>query len=120
CFFQAEDGIRYRTVTGVQTCALPIWALIFLLAPRLEAVLPALPALLWVALAVGAGACALWFVLLLLSFYGSVLLLPEGLLERGPYLHVMSFTSYLARLFGRRDWAEHAAIDVYNALAERR
>src|SRR6266704_4731231 len=24
CFFQAEDGIRYRNVTGVQTCALPI------------------------------------------------------------------------------------------------
>src|SRR5437867_7758906 len=27
-FFQAEDGIRDRTVTGVQTCALPIsWRL---------------------------------------------------------------------------------------------
>src|SRR5207248_5326337 len=26
CFFQAEDGIRDRTVTGVQTCALPISA----------------------------------------------------------------------------------------------
>src|SRR2546430_2256896 len=25
-FFQAEDGIRYLTVTGVQTCALPIYA----------------------------------------------------------------------------------------------
>src|SRR5207248_7098101 len=25
--FQAEDGIRDRTVTGVQTCALPIWIL---------------------------------------------------------------------------------------------
>src|SRR6266542_5254434 len=25
-FFQAEDGIRDATVTGVQTCALPIWA----------------------------------------------------------------------------------------------
>src|SRR5207248_7212269 len=25
-FCQAEDGIRYRTVTGVQTCALPIFA----------------------------------------------------------------------------------------------
>src|SRR5437868_6762995 len=25
-FFQAEDGIRYRNVTGVQTCALPIFA----------------------------------------------------------------------------------------------
>src|SRR5699024_11327092 len=24
CFFQAEDGIRDRYVTGVQTCALPI------------------------------------------------------------------------------------------------
>src|SRR5467141_4651771 len=26
-FFQAEDGIRDSSVTGVQTCALPIWAL---------------------------------------------------------------------------------------------
>src|SRR5699024_11648743 len=26
CFFQAEDGIRDRNVTGVQTCALPISA----------------------------------------------------------------------------------------------
>src|SRR5699024_581829 len=26
-FFQAEDGIRYRNVTGVQTCALPIYML---------------------------------------------------------------------------------------------
>src|SRR5437773_3976549 len=25
-FFQAEDGIRLRDVTGVQTCALPIWS----------------------------------------------------------------------------------------------
>src|SRR5690349_24145358 len=27
-FFQAEDGIRDLYVTGVQTCALPIWKLI--------------------------------------------------------------------------------------------
>src|SRR2546429_7229622 len=26
-FFQAEDGIRDVAVTGVQTCALPIWAI---------------------------------------------------------------------------------------------
>src|SRR2546430_4536000 len=31
-FFQAEDGIRDLTVTGVQTCALPIYA-----APRPDA-----------------------------------------------------------------------------------
>src|SRR5206468_5199442 len=29
-FFQAEDGIRDLIVTGVQTCALPIWAVPFL------------------------------------------------------------------------------------------
>src|SRR5919108_1712698 len=28
-FFQAEDGIRDDLVTGVQTCALPIWAAFF-------------------------------------------------------------------------------------------
>src|SRR5699024_11605565 len=27
-FFQAEDGIRDRNVTGVQTCALPIYAVV--------------------------------------------------------------------------------------------
>ena len=26
-FFQAEDGIRDHCVTGVQTCALPIWVI---------------------------------------------------------------------------------------------
>src|SRR5699024_12014480 len=30
-FFQAEDGIRDRNVTGVQTCALPIYNLTTLL-----------------------------------------------------------------------------------------
>src|SRR2546427_3986664 len=41
-FFQAEDGIRDLTVTGVQTCALPISARRFILAVvavRLEPVL---------------------------------------------------------------------------------
>src|SRR5437763_15895382 len=27
-FFQAEDGIRDTSVTGVQTCALPIWTVV--------------------------------------------------------------------------------------------
>src|SRR5207245_6933059 len=31
CFFQAEDGIRDATVTGVQTCALPICGALCLL-----------------------------------------------------------------------------------------
>src|SRR5699024_11734490 len=36
-FFQAEDGIRDRNVTGVQTCALPISAVVVLLMRRLRA-----------------------------------------------------------------------------------
>ncbi|MFN2571533.1 MAG: DUF116 domain-containing protein, partial [Gemmatimonadales bacterium] len=47
-------------------------------------------------------------------------LLPERLLERGPYLQLMNYTSLLARAFGMRDWVEHAAIDVYNSFAVRR
>src|SRR5699024_11744883 len=36
CFFvQAEDGIRYRNVTGVQTCALPILFCSFQQIPQL-------------------------------------------------------------------------------------
>src|SRR5437868_13172896 len=33
-FFQAEDGIRDRNVTGVQTCALPIYAFRTILSGR--------------------------------------------------------------------------------------
>src|SRR5919201_2710999 len=32
-FFQAEDGIRDYKVTGVQTCALPIWSVNTAIAP---------------------------------------------------------------------------------------
>src|SRR5574339_1190222 len=37
-FLQAEDGIRDRLVTGVQTCALPIWPHLYV-----EKMLPAAP-----------------------------------------------------------------------------
>src|SRR5699024_11329104 len=39
-FFQAEDGIRDRNVTGVQTCALPISTLLSLSACSLPFQLP--------------------------------------------------------------------------------
>src|SRR5882762_7917941 len=94
--------------------------LFFLLGPRLGALWSMLPGALWFALGAATVATWLWFGVLLLSFYGGVLGLPEGWLERGPYLRLMSLTSYVSRAFGKRDWVEHAAIDVYNALAERR
>src|SRR5699024_11501619 len=41
-YFQAEDGIRDRNVTGVQTCALPILGL-GLLVEQIRTALPGLP-----------------------------------------------------------------------------
>lgn len=95
-------------------------AVLFLFAPRLAAVWSPLPRVLQLALGVAAAATWLWFGALLLSFYGPLVLLPERALERGPYLRLMSLTSYVSRAFGQRDWVEHAAIDAYNRLAERR
>jgi uncharacterized protein len=94
--------------------------LLYVLAPRLRAVWAPLPAALGWILAGCCGGAVLWFALLLASFYGRVSLLPEGMLERGPYLRLMNLTSRVARWLGRRDWVEHAAIDVYNTLAVRR
>src|SRR2546430_8627901 len=39
-FFQAEDGIRDLTVTGVQTCALPIYVPTLLLHGDADRILP--------------------------------------------------------------------------------
>src|SRR2546426_1861075 len=58
--FSAPPGLFFRLAALSLVAGLgAIGALIFLLAPRLAAVLPALPALLWGALAVAAGAGAL-------------------------------------------------------------
>ena len=119
--FSAPPGVflRYAGLT-LALVAAGAAALIFVLAPRLAAVAAVLPSGLWLALAVATALAWLWFAVLLLSFYGNVLPLPERWLERGPYLRLMSLTSHVARAFGKRDWVEHAAIDVYNTLAERR
>jgi uncharacterized protein len=93
---------------------------VYLLAPRLALLWSDLPRVLGWGILVGLGLAAAWLLLLLLSFYGDRPLLPERALERGPFLQLMNLTSFVARLFGRRDWVEHAAIDVYDTLAERR
>lgn len=119
--FSAPPGLFFRFGALTIALALAVGAgLIYVLAPRLAGVWAGLPAVLWLALGAGAVASWLWFAVLLLSFYGGVLALPERWLERGPYLRLMNLTSHVSRVFGKRDWVEHAAIDVYNTLAERR
>jgi hypothetical protein len=119
--FAAPPGLffRYAALTLVALLGAAGGAL-FLLWPRLAALTPALPRAVAWALLGAFGLAGLWFAVLAASFYGGVALLPERLLERGPFLQLMNLASRVARLFGRRDWVEHASIDVYNALAARR
>lgn len=93
---------------------------LYLLAPRLGGLMPGLPGALWLVLAGAAIVTWLWYGLAVASHAFKVNLLPERLLERGPFLQLLNLTSYVARLFGRRDHVEHAGIDAYNAYALRR
>jgi hypothetical protein len=119
--FSAAPGLFFRfaaltivTATGV------VAFLLYLVGPRLGTLSPLVPRVLWMALGVVAVVQWLYLSVLAASFYSGRNLLPERLLERGPYLQLMNYTSLVARGFGKRDWVEHAAIDVYNTLAERR
>jgi hypothetical protein len=119
--FSAAPGLFFRfaalTVAAVAAAAA---LLLYLIGPRLGTLWPLLPRILWIVLGLFAVLQWLYLSVLAASFYSGRNLLPERLLERGPYLKLMNYTSLIARGFGRRDWVEHAAIDVYNTLAERR
>src|SRR5438093_13000373 len=114
--FSAPPGLFFRFAALTLGLGMAAGAaVLFLLAPRLGSVWLLLPRALWPALGAVAAASWLWFGVLILSFYGGAVWLPERSLERGPYLALMNLTSQAARPCGRRDWAEHAAIDVDNA-----
>lgn len=119
--FSARPGLFFR-FAGVTllTATAAVAFLLYLIGPRLATLWAPLPKVLWTGLVLFAGLQTLYLTLVTASFYGGRNLLPERLLERGLYLQLMNYTSLVSRLFGRRDWVEHAAIDVYNALAERR
>jgi len=97
-----------------------LYLALYLLGPRLGILWAPLPRDLVLALSALTVVAWAWFGLLLASYYGPALLLPERLAERGPFLALMRWTSQVARRFGARDWVEHAAVEVYNGLASRR
>lgn len=119
--FSAPARVFFTTaVLTIAAASAAAALLLYLIGPRLGALWRPLPTILWLTLAALAVLQWLYLGVLGVSFYSGRNLLPERLLERGPYLQLMNYTSLLARTFGRRDWVEHAAIDVYNTLAERR
>ena len=91
--------------------------LLFILAPRLASLHPAIPPVLTWTLLITAGVALLWWTLIAFSFAFRSNLLPEKLAERGPLLRLMRGTSLLADRFGRRDRVENASVKVYDALA---
>jgi hypothetical protein len=107
-------GLTLIVAFGVLAAAL------YLLAPRIGQVAHDAPRVLWVTLALAAVVAGVWYALAVVSHVIKVNLLPERLLERGPFLRLMNLTSYVARVVGNRDRVEHAGIDAYNAYALRR
>lgn len=119
--FSAAPGLFFRfALLTLATATAALSLLLYLVGPRLGTLWTPLPRILWITLAVLAALTSLYLGMLAASYYGRRNLLPERLMERGPYLQLMNYTSLLARAFGQRDWVEHAAIDVYNTMAERR
>ena len=119
--FSAAPGLFFRfAALTLAVLAAGAAFLLYLVAPRLVTLSPPLARDLWLVLAAALGLATLYLIVLVASFYGGRNLLPERLMERGPYLQLMNYASLIARGFGKRDWVEHAAIDIYNTLAERR
>jgi len=119
--FSAAPGLFFRfAALTLAALAAAAALLLYLIGPRLAALSPPLARGMWIGLGAAAGLATLYLSVLAASFYGRRNLLPERLMERGPYLQLMNYTSLIARAFGKRDWVEHAAIDIYNTLAERR
>jgi hypothetical protein len=102
---------RYAALT-LAVVAAAAYLAAYLLDPRLGVVWAPLPRFVMLTLSGLVLLAWLWFGLLVASFYGPALLLPERLAERGPFLQLMRCTSYVARRFGVRDWVEHAAVKV--------
>lgn len=119
--FSAAPRVFFRFAALTIAAATGALALLlYLVGPRLGTLAPLVPRILWSLLAVLAVLPWLYLGVVAASLYSGRNLLPERLMERGPYLQLMNYTSLIARAFGKRDWVEHAAIDVYNTLAERR
>jgi hypothetical protein len=112
--FFAWSALGLSAVLGLLALGL------YVLAPRLALLSASLPRALWLVLAVVTATTWIWWLLLAFSQLLRRPLLPERLAERGPFLRLMRWTSFVADRFGRRDWVENAAVKVYDGFASSR
>ena len=116
--FDARPLTFFRwAVLSLTVAYLVVATALYLLAPRLAQLHPAIPGVAWTAVWVGSLLTLGWWLLLGLSYLTRRPLLPAWLAERGLFLRVLSYTSRVAGWFRRRDWVENAGVKVYNALA---
>src|SRR2546430_15297185 len=95
-FFQAEDGIRDLTVTGVQTCALPICVLV-----GLTSALGTAAVLLIGARHVGAGVLTLGQLWMVLTYLGQLYEPLKTISKKAA--GIQSFLASAERAFGLLD-----------------
>jgi hypothetical protein len=111
---------RYFTFTaiGLVLVTMVATAGIFLLAPRLAAVVPWLPGALYIGVAAFLALSLIWLSLIGVAYVTGRAVLPERLAERGLLLRTVNLAWRVGELFGvQRDWTDHAAVEVYDRLA---
>ena len=115
-----STGTRYFlfTALGLVIVAGVLSLGVFLLAPRLAALVSWLPRALYAGLAAFVALGLVWLTLIGIAFVTGRAVLPERLAERGLLLRTVNLAWRVGELFGvQRDWTDHASVVVYDRLA---
>lgn len=106
------------TAIGLVLVALIATLSVYLLAPRIAALIPWLPRALYLGIAAFAVLSLVWLSLIGVAYVTGRAVLPERLAERGLLLRTVHLAWRVGELFGvQRDWTDHASVEVYDRLA---
>ena len=106
------------TAIGLVLVAAVAAVAVYLLAPRIAALVAWLPRALYIGLAAFIVLGLVWLALIGISYRTGRAILPERLAERGLLLRTVHLAWRVGELFGvQRDWTNHASVEVYDRLA---
>jgi len=117
--FRAPVGLYFGfTAVGFVLAAGVCALAVYLLAPRLEALIGGLPTGLYYSIGALLALGLMWLGLIALAVHSGRAVLPERLAERGLLLRTLHLAWRTGQLFGvKRDWTGHASVAVYDRLA---